>query len=284
MSLRAGRGAVPAVAIAPLCLLLLSSPARAEDSCATAYEESQVARSEGRLRTARTRLNVCTRSECADFIRTDCARWLGEVEAALPTVVFSAKAHGHETTDVAVTFDGEALVSRLDGRAIAVDPGRHVLEFRGADGSVSMPIVLREGEKNRLLKVELAPPPAEPSATERSTEPHAGTSPWPAVLLGVGGVGVAGFATFGLLGSSRRSELDGSCSPRCSEAEIDEVRSKFLLADVSLAVGVLALAGSGYLFWSASRDTAEQDAAANRFSAGLRVTPGGAAGSARWSF
>lgn len=271
-----------------LAVLLYCGAARAEEECAAAYEGSQVARSEGRLRAAQRELRSCTRASCPEFVRTDCARWLGEVESALPSVVLVAKSGGAEVEDVTVAFDDEQLLARLDGKAVPVDPGRHVLTFRrGAQPPVSLVVVIREGEKNRPISVELAAPvpAAPPPPPAADTAPRAGAGVLPHVLLGVGALGVAGFATFGLLGMSDRNELEESCAPRCDDARVDAIGTKYLVADVSLTVGVLALAASGYLFWS-SRDQTSSPAARSTaaVSGGVHLSPRGGGGVARWSF
>ena len=97
----------------------------AADQCASSYEEGQVARAESQLVKAREALSVCTRPECADLIRADCARWLAEVEVALPSVVLAASVNGRDVQDVSVSVDGSALVPTLDGKAVVVEPGRH---------------------------------------------------------------------------------------------------------------------------------------------------------------
>jgi hypothetical protein len=269
--------------------LLWAHGARAVDSCASAYEESQVARSEGRLRSAQGLLRSCTHVECAEFIRTDCARWLEELESAMPSVVLVAKADGAELHDVEVAFDGDVIAAELDGKAVPVDPGRHVLTFRRRGYPArELEIIIREGDKNRPVVAELEPPakvakPPPPSPDAGRKERGVGLLP--PVLLGVGALGAAGFATLGLLGISQQHDLETSCSPHCRDSEVDAVHKKFVLADVSLAVSVLALAGSGYLFWSASSaPTAKPPASQTAVNASIDITPHGAACAARWSF
>jgi hypothetical protein len=270
----------------PLALVVRISPARADDACAAAYEESQVARSEGRLRAAHRELGACTRAECADFIRVDCAHWLAEVEAAQPTIVLRATDGDQEVTDVTLELDGEATATQLDGKAVAVDPGRHVLTLRrGGREPVQVTLVFREGEKNRPVLVELAPPTRASTKPAQAAVPAVSrTNPWPWVLLGVGAAGAAGFGVFGALGAEQRHDLERTCSPRCDEGRIDQVRTKFLVADLSAAAGLLAFAGSGYLFWAASRDDGGSRSTARPQAAGLLFTGQGVSGTARWSF
>jgi hypothetical protein len=270
----------------PVAWLSQVAPARADDACAAAYEESQVARSEGRLRAAQRELGACTRAECAEFIRVDCARWLGEVEAAQPTIVLRATDGDQDVTDVSVDLDGEPLATQLEGKAVAVEPGRHVLTLRRADlPPVQVTLIFREGEKNRPVSVALRAPKRVAAQPVRAAVPAAhGAGPWPWVLLGVGAAGAAGFGVFGALGAEQRQELERTCSPRCEEERIDAVRSKFLLADVSAAVGLLAIAGSGYLFWTAARDEPATASLARPRAAGLAFTGEAVSAAARWSF
>jgi hypothetical protein len=46
--------------------------------------------------------------------------------------------------------------------------------------------------------------------------------------------------------------MDG-CKPYCTQAQADKMRLRYLLADISLGVGVVSLGAGGYLYFSASR-------------------------------
>jgi len=70
------------------------------------------------------------------------------------------------------------------------------------------------------------------------------------VLGGVALAGVASFATFGALGMSDRSSLQNSCSPVCTSSQLSTVRTKFLVADISLGTAVLATAVGAYVFFT----------------------------------
>jgi hypothetical protein len=45
--------------------------------------------------------------------------------------------------------------------------------------------------------------------------------------------------------------LRNSCAPKCSDSAVSQVRTKLLVADISLGVGVVSLAVAGYLLLSA---------------------------------
>jgi hypothetical protein len=90
-----------------------------------------------------------------------------------------------------------------------------------------------------------------------------------------------------LIGDGERRDLEEKCAPRCGDAPVDAVHTKYILADASLAIGVLALAGSGYLFWASGRSNASSSSSSNAargIEAGLTLTPRAGAGVARWRF
>lgn len=271
-------------------LLALAWPhvALADDQaaqCAASYEAGQVARAESQLLKAREALSVCTRSECADFIRADCARWLAEVEAALPSVVFAASDGGRDVQDVSVSVDGAALVAKLDGKAVSVEPGRHTFVFRRAGhADMALEVVISEGERNRKLLAEFKPvTPATQAKEPPAAAPSSSGSSRvvPAVLLGVAALGAASFTTFGALGLREKQDREGACAPRCDDESVESIQRKFLIADVSLGVAVVALAGSAYFFFAASPKAPER---ASAFNADVRVSARGATGAVRWSF
>jgi hypothetical protein len=51
------------------------------------------------------------------------------VQAAQPSVVFVARRNGRDVADVTVTCNNQQLTDRLDGRPMALDPGKQVCRF-----------------------------------------------------------------------------------------------------------------------------------------------------------
>lgn len=245
--------------------------------CASAYEQAQVLRKERKLKEAEEQLAVCSETACSAFVRRDCARWAKEVEAAMPTVVFQVRdASGKPLEGARVLFDGKVLKDPIDEAEVEIDPGDHVLRYElpGAD-SIEQSVSFREGEKARKLSVmfdtpSAAPPPPPPSG--------GGPPVLPIVLGGVGVVGVAAFVTLGVVGKNQRDELRETCAPACSEDDVSSVRTKLVLADVSLGVGLVALGVGTYLFITSpgSPPPAKAPAAARVW---LDVAPGAGGGS-----
>src|SRR5262249_55364962 len=131
------------------------------------------------------------------------------------------------------------------GRAVALNPGTHVLRLE-ADHRVATTtsIVVREGEKVRVANVRLEPAPR--IGLVRVDRPV------PVSVYVTGAIGIVALGTFGafaIAGKSQETDLrNRNCSPSCPKSETDAVKAKYLAADVSLGVGVLAFAAATYLF------------------------------------
>jgi hypothetical protein len=226
--------------------------------CADNYRNAQMQRKNGALKRARESLLVCVSDRCPSVMQPDCTRWLTEVEAALPSITFAAKGvDGKDVTAVRITMDGLPLADTVDGKSISVDPGSHTLHFEyGSEPPIEQTIIVREGEKARVVSVSWAKPqeggadPAEASRTRTSA---------PAAAWIFGGVGVASVATFGVLalhGMSRRSDLEKQCFGSCKQDQVDSIKTELTIADVALGVGIVSLGVSAYFFLS-GRGSAE---------------------------
>jgi hypothetical protein len=233
--------------------------ARADEqplTCAQAYESAQEEKATGRLKAAIEHLKTCIDLSCAQFIREDCVRWMDQAESALPTVVFSVREDGEDVTDVEILCDHKPLTRTLDGKAIPVDPGPRDFSFTVPGlAPMTRQVLIREGERNRIINVEFSRPiaPLSPTANATTTLPdepnvRPRTRALPYALAGVGALGVAGFTVFALLGNSQQGELERTCSPFCRSSQVDSVKTKYLLADASLGVGLISLGVATYIF------------------------------------
>jgi hypothetical protein len=232
-------------------LLLVAPAALADDklACIAASDRAQVLRDSGKLVAAREALLACSRATCPTAVADDCSSWLKDVEARTPTVVVRARdAAGGDLLDVTVTIDGAPFLATLDGRARPLDPGKHTFRFeRTGHSTVERSVLVTEGEKNRLVEVVL--PAIEKPKPEAPKVLHT-TSLVPTLAVGaVGLLGIAGFAYFGLSAERDHRRLQ-DCRPFCAESDVDAARTKAIVADVSLGVGVLGLAGAAVLFFT----------------------------------
>jgi hypothetical protein len=206
---------------------------------------------------ARAALQSCARDQCPDFIRTDCASWYDEVQSELPTLVFAARSQGRDLSEVRIWVGERVLASHIDGQAVELDPGDYDLRFQARDmRPLKQHVVIARGERNRLIQVELEPTVATAAAAHAPGQDRSPTPPpqrsllLPGIFAGVGVLGVAGFAGLGAWGLSSEKRLEEACSPRCSASELSEVRTRYLLADVSLGVGVASLSLGAYFYLS----------------------------------
>jgi hypothetical protein len=265
-----------------LLLLAAAKPAwSATEDCESAHLGAQELRSETKLLAAREALIRCAAKSCPGLIQEDCAQWLTEVQKNVPTIVLAATTSaGRDLSEVQVRLGERVLTSRLDGKPIEVDPGSYTLIFESAGSEpVSVDFVAQAGVKNRVVEAEF---PSD-AAPELSSSPP--LSFW--ILAGVGTAALASFGTFALLGRNQYSDLENACAPRCDPDDSDSVRTKFLIADVSLGIAVVAYAGAAYFYFAAPRRTEAVEPPlarrrATRF--GLAPAPGGGLATLQGSF
>jgi hypothetical protein len=219
-----------------------------KQACVTAHEEAQRLRQGGKLREAREKLVACAQESCPGMVRADCGPWLNEIDNELPTIVFAARdAKGSDVPDVRVTIDRSTVLSRLDGKALPIDPGEHMLQFeRPPSPAIAQTVVVHEGEKGRIIEVQFA------SADTEAAAPAATKSPLPYLLLGAAGAAALGTSIY--LGLHVRSERDAlPCSPRCSDQDVAPLRTELREADVALGVGLVLTGAAAWLFFSSPK-------------------------------
>ncbi|MCC6646093.1 MAG: hypothetical protein IT374_11045 [Polyangiaceae bacterium] len=228
-------------------------------ACVEAHGDGQAQRKAGKVLAARDRFLVCADEACPAVVRKECLAWAQEVDGEAASFVVDASLDDAQTSAVVVSIDGRIVARQLDGRPITADPGPHALRFETTGApAIEQQVTLLTGEKHRRLPVAFRRQPATPSpATTPSAAPDAplvavspapSRSALPLVFGGVGAVGVAGFAYFGLAASRKKSDLDDrGCKPACPRGDVDAVKRDYLFANVSLGVGVLGLGVATYL-------------------------------------
>ena len=227
-----------ALALPAMLVHSLAFAAPTTDACIDANAKAQDFRRDGRLTAARDQLAICSDAACPAIIRGDCTKRRDELEAAQPTIVFTAKtASGTDRIDVTVTIDGKPLADSLTGAALAIDPGQHVLGFTAnGEPTVTRSILVIEGQKGRREELTF------PSAAAISPAPtNAANAPTPAprpltddtrgqvqpdganglrtvgiVATGAGVAALAAGGAFGALSFSRWAAAKSDCGAGCS--------------------------------------------------------------------
>jgi hypothetical protein len=251
-----------ALALFTLALALASTrvagaQVHATSQCLTTPVEGQKLRKADKLLGARDKFTVCAHDNCPKEIVQDCTQWAREVDESIPSVVLAARdPSGHDLLDARVSIDGTPAVA-ASPRAIDLDPGVHRFVFqRPGSPDVPLDVLLREGEKNREIAATIGtaaslppesirqppPPPVVPVVLEREVP----VSAW--VLGGVGVAALASFGTFGAIALGQRGS--DHCDSGCTPAQKTNVETKYIVADASLGVAVVALAVATWVYFA----------------------------------
>jgi hypothetical protein len=220
----------------------------------------------------------------------------------MPTVVFSVTDDKGEALKAVKVFSADELIAEsLDGSAIAVDPGKHRFRFVLPSGEVlSTDELIREGEKDRVISVDMSPlerqpaplpPPQTPAPSPDGGMANSGMTPaeqmvapaessrrgptvgfW--VASGIGAGALASFATAALIGRSIHADL-ADCSPDCGSDrrdDYDALRRSYLAADISLGIAVVSVGTAAYLYFNPHPFSGRSQRSARRARPAARVS------------
>jgi hypothetical protein len=267
-------GAV-ALAMAP------SRLARADDNACFAASETEIGlRKAGKLQDAIKQLTICADPKCPTEVSTECGRRIQVLNAAIPTVILAANdGKGNDITAVTVTLDGAPLTQKLDGLAIAIDPGSHTLHFESAGNPpVDKTILVQEGEKDRQIVVSLGAPGAAPAPAAGG-----GWSTQKTLALVAAGVGVVGLGVgigTGVVASSDASTSNNDCTATACSATmhasaLSEHSTASTMGDVSTAMFVVGGVGiaTGAVLWFTAPKGNEKSAATALSFHGITLDP-----------
>lgn len=254
--------------------------------CVTQNNDGAQRRDEHHLMAAREAYRACVaETECPEIIRSECDNALNDLKTAIPTLLVAVVDDQHnDIAGATLTLDGKPIA--LDGSTVEVDPGSHQLVAKSGDLSAELQVVAIESDASRRVEIVIHSPhadqPAGGAAPLGDTPSAPPRSKVPAYVLG--GVGVAGLASFGVfagLGVSKKSDLE-KCKPYCQANDVKMVRTDYLIADISLGVGIVALASAGVLLLTSPKEAPAQASKPKPFSVGVSAMPGLAAVSVRW--
>lgn len=246
------------ILLAVLPLFIAPREVLAEDAkhrCAAAAEAAQVARLDGKLSRALESATACDARECPRIVRNDCHEWRTALEPVVPFIFVHVVAEdGSAVPNARVRLDG-APFDTLE-QDIRLDPGKHeVAAEAGGFETKTLQFVAKEGERRHVIDVilrkearaatvALAPPAAVHVPSERAP-----ATPLP-IRIGLFGLAGAGLATFFISGVPAYFEvqhLQRSCAPFCNSSELDGARTRMIIGDVGLGIGVVALAAGAWL-------------------------------------
>jgi hypothetical protein len=275
-----------------LALLALNAPlgsfAAADDvskeACIDAHGRGQDAREQGKLSMARVLFITCAQSQCPALVQDDCAHLADELNRLQPWLTFAARdERGNDLPDTVVYVDEQLLLTRLDdGKAHAIDPGRHVVRFSHGGRDESITIVVGSGEKGRAVVATFA---AQSAESETAIAAHAEPTPVPparsraarALIIGGAGLAAAGTA-LGIAGLARVPESCSLSSHDCAappgDPTFDDAEKAVRWSNVgwtSAGVGAAALVGGLIWFFKSGKR-----APSSETQVAPLITPGGA--------
>jgi hypothetical protein len=257
------------------------------------------------------------------MVRRDCLERRNDLDRAQPTIAFDVKdASGGDVSAVRVSVDGHPLADSLDGRGLRVDPGEHTFTFTASGAPpVVRKLVIKEGEKDRIERIDLPPvaPAAKTTTTTTDTGPRSTESP-PAPDTGprdtesppapdtgdgmslgrklglvAGGLGIAGIAVgsiFGVMTFSAVKDQNNQCSgPPCTGDSFNRATSDHqdattdgLVSTVGFIVGGALLAAGVTLFFVSPATTGGSAPTSTGLMILPSAGPGGAGAALRGSF
>jgi hypothetical protein len=250
-------------------------------ACVAAYEGAQTSQKQGKYVAALDQAKACAQSGCGILVN-ECLKLYEDLSRDVPTFVFSAQdGDGKELVDVNVTVDGQLVFSKLEGTALPLDPGPHVIKFEAAGlPSAEVNHVARVGDRHRLVtailgekkKPEAAPAPGvlPPSGPAREEPKGVPVATW--VLGGVGVLSLGAFTYLRVSGISDYNTLNSECSPYCDPGEVEDIKSKFTASYVALGIAGGALAGATIIYFAGRGEKKEEAVQAS-----VMPLPGGGA-------
>lgn len=158
-----------------LSATLVCAWAHADDTvridCPAVSEDAQRLRQQSKYREARERFHACADPACPAVVRKDCAQWQADLDQTMPTIVVAGlDENDRDVIDAELAVDGVIVATHLDGKPLPMNPGAHELRVTASQRyPVTLPVVVREGEKNRVVRLKFASKAVAARPTEEST-------------------------------------------------------------------------------------------------------------------
>jgi hypothetical protein len=230
-----------AVAVGALASAFASvaSADTAASGCVRSFDRAQELRDQGALVEASQEATACAASSCPKPLQLDCTQLAEQLKARVPSIVVSVQAPtGTDLPDATVELDGKIKLG-LDGRPVPVNPGAHRLRVsRTGYETRTESVLVLEGQRGRIIPLKLQPTAESPKVLPEPVR-------WPAYAgFGLAVPALGSFAVFGLGGRADADALKQECgiSRSCQQSDIDDARSKLLVADISLGIALAAAA------------------------------------------
>jgi hypothetical protein len=227
--------------------------------CIAAAERGQELRNTQKMRDARSQFLLCARKECPAAVSG--ARWTGapEAEPALGSVKLEAfDETNKKITAVKISIDGAPAADEIPATPVILDPGSHEIRFeRPGSETITRTVSLAMGERDQLVQAHFkwadkgASKPAVTTKPDSESKPperggEGGSLVAPIVLGGIGVAAIGTATAFWLMGNSDLDDAKARCQNGCTETTADDAKTKHLIGDIALGVGIVAIAAAAY--------------------------------------
>lgn len=225
-------------------------------------------------------LNAVSRLSAAERLAEDERREVAQRERAriLPQVPYLTIVVSADTLRTSsVRRDGELLPANALGTEVPVDPGEHVIDFEGPDGShAQQRIVLGKGEHKTIVVGFAGPRQPAPAKLPRNDvgpapqQPGHTVTPWIYLAGGVGAAGILTGSVAGILALRDSGVVHDECSGRaCSQRgkdAADAARLEATVSTIGLGVGLAGVVATTIVYLADSGSTPARVAAPKRWS------------------
>ena len=282
--------AAPPAAADALTPAAPTTSAPTAEECLTAHREAQALRRQYRLLESRDQLLACGNSACPGPVKRDCLRWLDEVALQIASVVVHVDTGDSSPPhDVKVYIDGNLRFESIPNRAIELNPGTYRFRFE-VEGRqpVELEVTVEEAEKFKNVTVKYSAPEKNPNGLSGGSSNSSSRSPISVsfapsskgperpvptatyIFAGLGAAAAINFAFWGISAQSLKGELEDKCAPNCEQVYIDRIRTRALVADISLGISVASFATAAITYFARPQAQSTQP-----LDVGFGVLPGG---------
>jgi hypothetical protein len=271
--------AAAALTLVSFCQVASAQPSKAE--CVAAHEQGQRLWKADRLVQAVELLARCASDTCPPLVASECGAFLVAAISELPSVIVQAASSDGRLLELREVFIDQTPIQGSGPKTL--DPGEHTASVVTTDGlRASTRFIVRRGERDRRVVLEVALPPAPAAAASSPVTPAPAPAPGtvPAAPLREGGtrlapnaapyawglaalsaVAIGTFAVYGLSGRAKERDLQRTCAPFCDSGSVDSMHRDYVVADVSLGVGLVAAGLSLWVFHAFRAPASRQPAA-----------------------
>jgi hypothetical protein len=161
----------------------------------------------------------------------------------------------------AISLDGISVGDQVVGTPMPTDPGPHTIEAKAPGFKPYRQSVRLAEQQSETVEVTLEPEPTPVPGSGPAGAASEGRSPLPGYIIG--GVGVASLATSGVFFYLRAKKIDHldevcpqrTCPSHAYDSDQDAGKLYTVIADVTLAVGVAAVASGVVLVLTSGPST-----------------------------